>query len=125
MRHPVISAIYSVLLGSFLLTGCTTVTVSSANEELSFSGIMHKVNLPISQELVAVNSRGFGFFSNDQGLNVGWLSESRIYLPKIGGDCRVIVITNEPQEIWNMISLLKLNGASLSGICISKQGESK
>ncbi|NGZ88427.1 hypothetical protein [Duganella aceris] len=110
----------SVLSG---MAGCSSISISTVDGDLLYSGMPGYQHLQTHSLPLAISARGVGVFVGNDGLSFGWLDETRVYLP--GADtCRMVVISEQVEEVKNLIKVLGAASIKPSEICILKKGKS-
>jgi hypothetical protein len=100
-----------------LLTGCTTLTVNSEAGSITVHGLFYssKKTLPLAP--MAIKTSGFGLFRDPYSISAGWHSETSVYIPQDGNECRVVLIGNSKEEAEQLLSVLGNSGIAPDNIC--------
>lgn len=107
-------------VAALALAGCTTITISSGQDEVVVSGLGHSRIKVFGLAPVAVQARGLGVASTPQSFNLGWYSQTGIYTTGKEGECRIVLLSSGRDELQALLAALRAGGADLSNVCIDR-----
>lgn len=119
MRNRLVAA--SIVLAGLAASACSTLTVSSGTGRSTEEGIIGNRVADTDFSPLVVQSRGLGVFSRGDGVTVGWLNETRVYISTANAKCQTVILTNRVDDVKNVIAALEKADSSLAGICVLKQ----
>lgn len=119
MRYLLLPA--SIVIAAINAAACSTLTVSSETGKSTVEGVIGNSVVETGSYPLVIGSRGLGIFTRRDGVTIGWLNETRVYISIEIDKCRTIILTDHVDEIKSVIAALEAAKSSLSDICVLKQ----
>lgn len=107
-------------IAAALATGCTTITISAGPDEVVIRSPSNPRIKVFGLAPVAIRTSGLGVSRTPHAFNLGWYSETGIYTTGREGECRIVLLSGDRDELQELLSVLQAAGTDLANVCIDR-----